>query len=111
MVRQIVGFLSAVRMERSKHHTLFKTRSTNKSEKHRPLSLIWVIFKLLERLIKDHLVDFLVKHNLINPSQRGFQKGRSCLTNMVRYLEHVTKWVDEGSLVDITTSATSKITT
>ena len=33
-------------------------------------------------LIKDHLVDFLVKNKLINPSQHGFLKARSCLTNM-----------------------------
>ena len=36
------------------------------------MSLTSVICKLLERLIKDHLVDFLVKNKLINPSQHGF---------------------------------------
>ena len=60
-----------------------------------------MICKLLERLIKDHLVDFLVKNNLINPSQHGFLKARSCLTNILCFLEDVTKWVDEGSPVDI----------
>ena len=29
-------------------------------------SLTLVICKLLERLIKDHVVDFLVKHKLLN---------------------------------------------
>ena len=62
-----------------------------------------MICKLLERLIKDHLVDFLVKNKLINPFQHGFLKARSCLTNMnmLCFLEDVTKWVDEGSPVDI----------
>ena len=36
--------------------------SRNKSENYRPVSLTSVICKLLERLIKDHMVDFLVKH-------------------------------------------------
>ena len=76
-----------------------KKGSRNKSENYRPVSLTSVICKLLERLIKDHLVDFLVKNKLINPSQHGFSKARSCLTNM--FLEDVTKWVDEGSPVDI----------
>ena len=66
------------------------------------MSLTSAIFKLLERLIKDHLVDFLVKNNLINPSQHGFLKARSCLTNMLCFLEDATKWVDAGSPVDIT---------
>ena len=80
---------------------LFKKGSRNKSENYRPVSLTTVICKLLERLIKDHLVDFLVKYKLINPSQHGFLKARSCLTNMLCFLEDVTKWLDEGSPVDI----------
>ena len=60
-----------------------------------------MICKLLERLIKAHLVDFLFKNKLINPSQLGFLKARLCLTNMLCFLEDVTKWVDEGSPVDL----------
>ena len=80
---------------------LFKKGSRSKSENYRPVSLTSVICKLLERLIKDHLVDFLVKNNFINPSQHGFLKARSCLTNILCFFEDVTKWVDEGSPVDI----------
>ena len=80
---------------------LFKKGSRSKSENYRPVSLTSVICKLLERLIKDHLVDFLVKNKLINTSQHGFLKARSCLTNMLCFWEDVTKWVDEGSPVDI----------
>ena len=42
-----------------------------------------VICKLLERLIKKHVVDLLVRHKLLNSSQHGFLKVRSCLTNML----------------------------
>ena len=80
---------------------LFKKGSRNKSENCRPVSLTSVICKLLERLIKDHMVDFLVKHNLLNSSQHGFLKARSCLTNMLCFLEEITKWIDVGSPVDI----------
>ena len=66
---------------------LFKNGSRNKSENYRPVSLTSVICKLLERLIKDHMVDFLVKHKLLNSSQHGFLKARSCLTNMLCFLE------------------------
>ena len=45
---------------------LFKKGSRNKSENYRPVRLTSVICKLLERLIKDHMVDFLVKHKLLN---------------------------------------------
>ena len=47
------------------------------------------------------MMDFLIKHKLINPSQHGFLKARSCLTNLLCFLEEITKWVDEGSLVEV----------
>ena len=80
---------------------LFKKGSINKPENYRPVSLTSVICKLLERLIKDHMVDFLVKHKLLNSSQHGFLKARSCLTNMLCFLEEITKWIDVGSPLDI----------
>ena len=60
---------------------LFKKGSRNKSVNYRPVSLTSVICKLLETIIRDHMIDFLVKHKLINSSQHGFLKARSCLTN------------------------------
>ena len=45
------------------------------------------------------MMDFLIKHKLINPSQHGFLKARSCLTNVLCFFEEITKWVDEGSPV------------
>ena len=80
---------------------LFKKGSRNKSENYRPMSLTSVICTFLERLIKDHMVDFLVRHKLLNSSQHGFLKARSCLTSMLCFLEEITKWIYEGSPVDI----------
>ena len=62
---------------------LFKTGSRNKPENYRTVSLTSVVCKLPESLIKDHMVEFLVKHNLLNTSQHGFLKARSCLTNLL----------------------------
>ena len=66
---------------------LFKKGSRNKPENYRPVSLTSVVCKLLETLIRDHMVEFLVKHNLINTSQHGFLKARSCLTNLLCFLK------------------------
>ena len=80
---------------------LFKKGSRNKSVNYRPVSLTSVIRKLLETIIRDHMMDFLVKHKLINTSQHGFLKARSCLTNLLCFFEEITKWVDDGSPVDV----------
>ena len=65
---------------------LFEKGSRNKSVNYRPVSLTSVICKLLEAIIRDHMMDFLIKHKLINPYQHGFLKARSCLTNLLRFL-------------------------
>ena len=80
---------------------LFKKGSRNKSENHRPVSLTSIVCKLLETLIRDHMVEFIVKHKLINASQHGFLKARSCLINLLCFLEDIIKWVDDGSPVDV----------
>ena len=80
---------------------LFKKGSRNKSVNYRPVSLTSVICKVLETIIRDHTMDFLIKHKLINPSQHGFLKAKSCLTNLLCFLEEITKWVDDGSPVDV----------
>ena len=79
---------------------LLKKGSKNKSVNYRPVSLTSVICKVLETIIRDQM-DFLIKHKLINPSQHGFLKARSCLTNLLCFFEKITKCVDEGSPVDV----------
>ena len=46
-------------------------------------------------------MEFLIKHELINASQHGFLKAKSCLTNHLFFLEEITKWVDDGSPVGV----------
>ena len=80
---------------------LFKKGSRNKSVNYRTVGLTSVICKLLETIIRDHMTDFLIKQKLINPSQHGFLKAKSCLTILLCFLEEITKWVDDGSPVDV----------
>ena len=40
------------------------------------------------------MMDFLIKRKIINPSQHGFLKARSCLTHMLWFFEELTKRVD-----------------
>ena len=47
------------------------------------------------------MADFLSKYKLIIYSQHRFLKARSCLAYLICFLEEITKWVDEGSPVDV----------
>jgi len=42
-----------------------------------------------------------MENKLIKETQHGFMPGKSCATNLVLFLDKVTKAVDEGKSVDI----------
>jgi ribonucleases P/MRP protein subunit RPP40 len=47
------------------------------------------------------IVDHLEKSELIMDSQHGFRRGRSCLSNLLVFLDNVIRVVDEGNCVDV----------
>ena len=55
----------------------------------------------MESLIRDEIVNHLSLNNLIFSSQHGFMARRSCLTNLLEYLEVLTSLIDSGQSVDI----------
>ena len=55
----------------------------------------------MESIIRDAIVQHLTENKLLLPSQHGFMKSKSCLTNLLEYLEALTKLVDEGHSVDV----------
>ena len=79
---------------------LYKKGNKSTPGNYRPVSLTSVVCKLLESIIKDAIMEHLEQHKLLEVSQRGFLPGRSCLTNLLAYLENVTKHVDSGLPVD-----------
>jgi len=80
---------------------LFKGGTRSEPGNYRPVSLTSYLGKILEAIIKDDILHHLTVHSLINDSQHGFLAKRSCLTNLLEFLEHVTKAVDHGKHVDV----------
>ena len=79
---------------------LYKKGNKSTPSNYRPVSLTSVVCKDLEILIKDAIMKHLEQHKQLKISQHGFLPGRSCLTNLLAYLDNVTKHVDSGLPVD-----------
>ena len=77
---------------------IFKKGSKTDPSHYRPISLTSVPCKLMESVIKDHIMDHLLINELF--SQHGFMKRKSCLTNLLDFFEYVTSEVDRGNPVD-----------
>jgi len=80
---------------------LFKKGSRSDTSNYRPVSLTCIICKVLERIVKERMVEHLNKNRLINNSQHDFTKGRSCLTNLLDFFEEVYDELDRNNSVDL----------
>ena len=80
---------------------IFKSGDKTKPENYRPISLTSVPGKLLERIIRDQLVEHMMVNNLFAKSQHGFISGKSCVTQLLEFLEEVSEALDEGDDVDV----------
>lgn len=68
---------------------------------YRPVSLASIICKLIEKLIREALLDHLKKHDIVCKNQHGFISGRSCSTNLLIALDHWTKSLEDGIPTDV----------
>ena len=68
---------------------LFKKGDKSNPGNYRPISLTSVVCKLMESILRDKIVEFLEKNNIIRVSQHGFRNRRSCLTNLLDFLHDI----------------------
>ena len=80
---------------------IFKKVNRSDPENYRPVSLTCIICKVLEKLVRDILVNHMTINNLFYEYQHGFLKGRSCITNLRFILEELTKARDHGVTADV----------
>ena len=66
---------------------------------YRPISLLPVISKVLERCVASRFYDHVF--HLITPSQHGFLRNRSCITQLVQVLHSVGQCLDKNTQSDI----------
>jgi Reverse transcriptase (RNA-dependent DNA polymerase) len=80
---------------------IFKKGKRADPGNYRPVSLTSLPCKVLESIIKDNIMQHLLGNNLLKESQHGFMPNRSCTTNLIEFMEPVTKNVNKGRPVDI----------
>ena len=80
---------------------IHKKGSKNDPNNYRPISLTAICCKIMERIIKRHIIDFLVQNHIISDQQLGFVPGRSTTLQLLRALEDWTAELDSGNEIDI----------
>ena len=87
---------------------IFKKGSRGKASNYRPVSLTSQVCKVYESILRDAILEHLIKNQLLRDSQHGFLRGRSCLSNLLAFLDKVTDYVDKGINVDVIFSDLAK---
>lgn len=78
---------------------IFKEGEKQFCGNYRPISITSTISKIFEKLILTRMLKFLVKHNILSPSQHGFIKKKNTTTAIFSLLNHVVKELDIGKCV------------
>ena len=68
---------------------------------YRPVSLTSVIYKVMETIVRDEVVDHMNRNNLLSNDQHGFVPRRNCVTNLLTCIEIWTRIVEDGESIDI----------
>ena len=62
----------------------FKVGASNKITNYRPISVLSFFSKVFEKIIYNHLIDFMDHNDILYGYQFGFRKGHSTLVNKIQ---------------------------
>ena len=65
-------------------------------QNYRPVSLLPICGKILERLMFNEMFEFFIENKLISSSQSGFKPGDSCINQLLSITHEVYSSFDEG---------------
>ena len=75
---------------------IHKGRSTQDVTNYRPISLLSIFDKIIEKIMHKHLFAFLEYHNILFQSQFGFRRNNSTLYALVQITEIIKESIDKG---------------
>ena len=79
---------------------ILKSGDKSKVNNYRPISLLCSVLKVLEKIIYDKIISFVVEH--INPAQFGFLQYRSTLHQLLTFTKYISDSFKNNAQTDVT---------
>ena len=83
----------------AKVNPVFKSGGADLVENYRPISILPILSKVLERAVHDQLYEFMEDHKLLSDCQYGFRKKRSTKLAAALLCDSVRQSFEDGQMV------------
>ena len=80
---------------------IFKKGDKSSASNYRPISLTSILVKILEKIIREAIVDHMNTNNFFSRHQHGFRSGLSCVTQLLETIDDWTRILDEKKGIDV----------
>ena len=80
---------------------IHKNNNKNNIENYRPISIIAQFSKIIKKIIKKRIDNFIEKHNIISSNQYGFKKKSKTLHAIYSLTNNITNSIDNHDKIDI----------
>ena len=86
--------------KRARVSAIYKKENKKLACNYRPVSLTSIICKVMETLIRDHIVEHMKKNRLFSDQQYGFISGRSTSLQLLTVMDIWTEALENGYSID-----------
>jgi len=80
---------------------IFKKGDAGNPSNYRPIALTAFPCRIMEKIIKSHMTNFIAENNILSCDQFGFIKGRSTTLLLLKLLNDWTMAMDDGIPTDV----------
>ena len=83
----------------AKVNPIYKSGPKDDPANYRPISILSVLSKIIEKHVTKHLFAFMNKYSILHKSQSGFRQKYSCNTALINLMNKWLKSIDNGEIV------------